>query len=204
MASRSIWIDITELFDQFRHASHPTGMSRTVMKLADALAAEPGNVFRAARPLFFHPILRRAITTENALLAARRLLPAIETLYIRAGLAGTSYSSRAMKAIATSLPNRCATDCFRGITALSCSLAGRSNKELSSRLRASTTVIAYSCPGIILAWQLCACSACTSARGANPDNGFRSRHAAAIASRMAARPAFQPVSPWLRNISPLL
>src|SRR5436190_12940345 len=105
MASRWIWIDISELFDQFRHASHPTGMSRTVMKLADALAGEPGNVFRAARPLFFHPILRRAITTENSLLSPlAAFFPRLKSLYATAGLAGTSYSSRAMKGIATSLP----------------------------------------------------------------------------------------------------
>src|SRR5436190_19782917 len=99
MASRSIWIDISELFDQFRQASHPTGMSRTVRKLADALAGEPRNVFRAARPLFVHPILRRAITTENSLLSPlAAFFPRLKSLYATAGLAGTSYSSRAMKA----------------------------------------------------------------------------------------------------------
>src|SRR5262249_51826173 len=105
MSSRSIWIDITELFDQFRLASHPTGGSRTVLKLADALAADPGKVFRAARPLFWHPIRRRPMTTEDARLSPlAAFFPQLRALYLAAGLAGAPYSSRAMKAIATSLP----------------------------------------------------------------------------------------------------
>src|ERR1700733_9386155 len=65
MSSGTIWIDITELFDQFRVASHATGVSRTVANLADALAADPGDAFREARPLFWHPILRCPLTTED-------------------------------------------------------------------------------------------------------------------------------------------
>jgi glycosyltransferase involved in cell wall biosynthesis len=105
MQSRSIWVDITELFGQFRVASHPTGVSRTVLKLADALAAEPGNIFCAARPLFYHPILRQPLTAENSLLSPlAAFFPQLRKLYAQAGLASTSYSSRAMKGIATSLP----------------------------------------------------------------------------------------------------
>jgi glycosyltransferase involved in cell wall biosynthesis len=46
----SIWIDITEFFDQFRIASHPTGISRTVLNLADRLSSrirEPSSAARA-------------------------------------------------------------------------------------------------------------------------------------------------------------
>ncbi len=101
----SIWIDITELFGQFRLANHPTGVSRTVLKLADALAADPGKVFRAARPLFWHPIWRRAVTTEDSRLwPLAEFFPRLSALYMVAGLAGAAYSSRKMKAIATSLP----------------------------------------------------------------------------------------------------
>src|SRR5262249_53069667 len=87
--SRSIWIDITELFDQFRLASYPTGVSRTVLKLADALAADPGQVFRAARLLFWHPIWRRPVTTEDSRIwPLAAFFPRLSMLYIAAGLAG--------------------------------------------------------------------------------------------------------------------
>jgi glycosyltransferase involved in cell wall biosynthesis len=105
MTSRSIWIDITELFDQFRLASHPTGISRTVVKLADALVADPGEIFRVARPLFWHPIVRRPLTTEDSHLSPlAAFFPQLSTLYAAAGLARTSYSARTIKAVATSLP----------------------------------------------------------------------------------------------------
>ena len=105
MSSGTIWIDITELFDQFRVASHATGVSRTVANLADALVADPGGVFRAARPLFWHPILRCPLTTEDERLSPlTAFFPQLSTSYAAAGLAQTSYASRTMKAIATSLP----------------------------------------------------------------------------------------------------
>jgi glycosyltransferase involved in cell wall biosynthesis len=104
MPSGSIWIDITELFDQFRVANHPTGISRTVLNLADALAADPGEAFRAARPLFWHPLLRCPLTTEGSPMSPMAaFFPQLSTLYAAEGL-GRTYSSRAMKAIATSLP----------------------------------------------------------------------------------------------------
>jgi glycosyltransferase involved in cell wall biosynthesis len=105
MPSGTIWIDITELFDQFRLASNPTGVSRTVLNLADALMADSGDVFRAVRPLFWHPILRCPLTTEDKRLSPlTAFLPQLSQSYAAAGLARTSYSSRAMKATATSLP----------------------------------------------------------------------------------------------------
>jgi glycosyltransferase involved in cell wall biosynthesis len=101
----SIWIDITEFFDQFRVASHPTGVSRTVLNLADRLIADPGAVFGAARPLFWHPLLRCALTTESARLSPlRTFFSQLRETYAAAGLATSSYASRSMKAIATSLP----------------------------------------------------------------------------------------------------
>jgi glycosyltransferase involved in cell wall biosynthesis len=105
MPSRSIWIDITELFDQFRVASHPTGISRTVLNLADALVADPGAAFEAARPLFWHPTLRRPLAAEDPQLSPlTAFFPQLSAMYEKTGMARTSYSSRTMKAIATSLP----------------------------------------------------------------------------------------------------
>ena len=105
MPSGTIWIDITELFDQFRMASHPTGVSRTVLNLADALAADAGDVFRAARPLFWHPILRCPLTAADKRLSPlTAFFPQLRASYAAAGMARTAYSSRTMKAIVTSLP----------------------------------------------------------------------------------------------------
>jgi glycosyltransferase involved in cell wall biosynthesis len=101
----SIRIDITEIFDQFRLASHPTGISRTVLNLADQLIADPGAVFADARPLFWHPLLGRPVTIEGPRLSPlRAFFPQWRISFEAAGLAATSYSSPAMKAIATSLP----------------------------------------------------------------------------------------------------
>jgi glycosyltransferase involved in cell wall biosynthesis len=101
----SIWIDVTEFFDQFRIASHPTGISRVVLNLADRLVADPGAVFGDARPLFWHPLLGRALTTEGARLSPlRAFFPQLRAAYAATGFAAGSYSSAAIKAIATSLP----------------------------------------------------------------------------------------------------
>jgi glycosyltransferase involved in cell wall biosynthesis len=105
MASGSIWIDITEFFDQFRAASHPTGISRTALNLADALADDPGEVFAYVRPLFWHPLLHCALTTEEPRLSPLGLFfPQLSRFYSAAGLTRLAYSSRKMKALATSLP----------------------------------------------------------------------------------------------------
>jgi len=101
----SIWIDITEFFDQFRLASHPTGISRTVLNLADQLIADPGAVFGNARPLLWHPLSGRPVTIDGSQLSPfRAFFPQWRDALGAAGLAAASYSSPAMKAIATSLP----------------------------------------------------------------------------------------------------
>src|SRR3974390_2758808 len=98
MPAGTIWIDITELFDQFRLASHPTGVSRTVLNLADALIADPGAFFRAARPLFWHPILRCPLTTEDKRLSRlAAFFPELSASYAAAGVTRTAYASRVMK-----------------------------------------------------------------------------------------------------------
>lgn len=103
--ARIIWVDITELFDHFSRASHPTGVSRVVLKLADALIADPGPVFRMARPLFWHPLRGRPLTCEDARLSPlSAFFPQLSALYSGAGLPRPSGVSRPRKAIATSLP----------------------------------------------------------------------------------------------------
>jgi glycosyltransferase involved in cell wall biosynthesis len=102
-----LWTDITELLDFFRFARHPSGIARVVMNLADALAADHGNIFDRACPLFWDPIQRKAFTMEDRRLAPlSAFLPRLMEIYASAGLRRTPYSSRAMKAFATSLPRR--------------------------------------------------------------------------------------------------
>jgi glycosyltransferase involved in cell wall biosynthesis len=102
-----LWIDGTELLDLFRFVRYPTGVSRVVMSLADALATDPGNIFGRARTLFWDPIRRSAFTLEDPRLAPlSAFLPRLMDIYASAGLNRPAYSSRAMKAFATSLPRQ--------------------------------------------------------------------------------------------------
>lgn len=104
MPSGTIWIDITELFGQLAFTRQPTGIARTIISLTDALAAEPGSRFAAARPLFWHPILGRAMTGDDPRLSPLAgLFPQLNAWRATAGLA-RSASSKLTKAIATSLP----------------------------------------------------------------------------------------------------
>ncbi len=104
MPSGSIWIDITELFDHFRITSHPTGVSRTVLSVADALIAEPGLAFRDIRPLFWHPLHNCPLTiTDRQLLPLSEFFPKLAAYYAEAGFAFRT-RSRAAKVFATSMP----------------------------------------------------------------------------------------------------
>ncbi len=103
----SIWIDVTELFDHFRFAEHPTGVSRVVSNLVDALKADHGEIFNSVRLLFWDPVRRCPITAEDSRLTPlSSFLPRLIALYSAAGLRRIAYSSRGMKALATSLPRR--------------------------------------------------------------------------------------------------
>ncbi len=105
--SGSIWIDVTELFDFFRHAPHPTGVSRVVSSLADALKADHGKIFNSVRLLFWDPVQHCPVTAEDSrLVPLSSFLSRLIALYSAAGMRRTAYSSRAMKALATSLPRR--------------------------------------------------------------------------------------------------
>jgi glycosyltransferase involved in cell wall biosynthesis len=100
-----IWVDITELFDHFRFASHPTGVSRVVLSLADALALDPGNLFQTIRPLLWHPVYRRPTTIDpTRLLPLAQFFPGLKSRYAAAGLSNRSSQHAVMKAIRTSLP----------------------------------------------------------------------------------------------------
>ncbi len=105
MVSGTIWIDITELFDRFAVATHPTGVSRVVLNLAEELAKEPGDVFAAARPIFWRPGASAPVTVDFARLGPLTdFFPSLRELYGAAGLPRSGYSSRPMKALATSMP----------------------------------------------------------------------------------------------------
>jgi glycosyltransferase involved in cell wall biosynthesis len=107
MPAGAIWIDITELFDRFAAAAHPTGVSRVVLNLAEQLGQDPGDVFAAARPMFWRPGARAPITFGLAGLGPLTdLFPSLRGRYDAAGLPRPGYASRPMKAIATSLPRK--------------------------------------------------------------------------------------------------
>ena len=100
-----LWIDITELFGHFRIARYPTGISRVVLSLADALKADHGEIFADVRLLFWDPVQRCPLTTDDSrLLPLGRFLPQLLTSYAAAGIAPTVGDAPAMKALRTSLP----------------------------------------------------------------------------------------------------
>jgi glycosyltransferase involved in cell wall biosynthesis len=98
-----LWIDVTELFDQFRFAVHTTGVSRVILNLADRLNAEPGEVFEAARPIFWHPVRRTAFTFATPV-ALPEFFHSLAARYAAAGRRSTAFSSRLGKAVVTSVP----------------------------------------------------------------------------------------------------
>lgn len=105
--SGCLWIDITELLDQFRFARYPTGVGRVIINLADALRMDRGDVFENVRLLFWGPVVRRALTTDDPrLLPLSDFLPRLSKSYEAAGLRPAAQKSRAMKAFVTSLPRR--------------------------------------------------------------------------------------------------
>jgi glycosyltransferase involved in cell wall biosynthesis len=100
-----LWVDVTELFDHFRIARYPTGVSRVILTLADALKADHGKTFADVRLLFWDPALRCALTADDPrLLPLAHFLPQLSTLYAAAGIATTAGNSRLQKALRTSLP----------------------------------------------------------------------------------------------------
>ena len=93
--SGSIWIDVAELFDLFRFAQHPTGVSRVVSNLADALKADHGKIFNSVRLPFWDPVQRCPVTAEDSrLVPLSSFLPPLMALYSAVGLRRTACSSR--------------------------------------------------------------------------------------------------------------
>ncbi len=107
MPAGTIWVDITELFDRFALATHPTGVSRVVLNLAEQLGRDPGDVFASARPMFWRPGARAPVTFDLARLGPlTEFFQSLRGRYDAAGLPRPGYASRPMKALATSLPRR--------------------------------------------------------------------------------------------------
>lgn len=105
MSRPTLWIDITELFGQFAAASHLTGVSRVVIHLADALAAEPGALFGAVRLIFWHPVRRVPLTSEGVGFGqAAEFFPSLRARYAAANRTVRGLSSRIEKALITAVP----------------------------------------------------------------------------------------------------
>jgi len=100
----TLWIDITELFGEFAVASHPTGVSRVIINLSDALGAEPGH-FDKVQPIFWHPVLRRPLAVEEPGLGPlASFFPALRSEYARSGAISLQMRSGIKKGLITAIP----------------------------------------------------------------------------------------------------
>src|SRR3954462_11512993 len=82
----TLWVDITELFGQFALTSHPTGISRVMINICDALAADRGELFGDVRPVFWDPMLRCPLAANGAGLGAlTTFFPALKEKYASSG-----------------------------------------------------------------------------------------------------------------------
>lgn len=101
----TLWIDITELFGQFSLASHPTGVSRVIINLTDALAAERGAVFAKVKPIFWHPVLQSPLAVDEPGLGPLEIFfPALRTQYASSGWTVPTVRSGVWKGIRTAIP----------------------------------------------------------------------------------------------------
>jgi glycosyltransferase involved in cell wall biosynthesis len=101
----TLWIDITELFGHFALVCHPTGISRVIINLSDALAAEHGTVFGNVRPIFWHPVLRRPFAVdEPGLGPLAKFFPALRTKYASKGWTIPPIRSGMKKGFMTAVP----------------------------------------------------------------------------------------------------
>jgi glycosyltransferase involved in cell wall biosynthesis len=100
----TLWIDITELFGEFAVANHPTGVSRVIMNLSDALAAEPGQ-FHKVRPIFWDPISGKPLTVgEPGLGPLAAFFPTLRSKYESAGQTTRPMRSGIKKGLVTAIP----------------------------------------------------------------------------------------------------
>jgi glycosyltransferase involved in cell wall biosynthesis len=105
MKAPTLWIDVTELFGQFALSSHPTGISRVMINLVDALAADPGVLFEKVRPIFWHPVWRLPLAFDYTVhrdLAA--FFPSLRNSYAESGWEVPRIRSGLRKGIMTSVP----------------------------------------------------------------------------------------------------
>ena len=102
---RSLWIDITELFHQFALSNHPTGVSRVMINLVDALSAQHGSFFAKVQVLFWNPLTRMPLTFEGRGLGKlTEFFPALRERYSRSGCTFSPLPSGMKKGLITSIP----------------------------------------------------------------------------------------------------
>ncbi len=100
-----LWIDITELFGQFALAQYPTGISRVVINLCDALAADRGALFGDVIPVFWHPVWRRPLAVDGASLGTlATFFPALKESYSSSGWTSPVLRSGIKKGLITAIP----------------------------------------------------------------------------------------------------
>ena len=100
----TLWIDITELFGEFALTNHPTGISRVIINLSDALAADRGK-FGKVRPVFWHPVLRQPLTVEDPGLGSlSKFFLSLRAEYARHGATIRPMQSGLKKGLITSIP----------------------------------------------------------------------------------------------------
>src|SRR4051812_49345199 len=85
-SERTLWIDVTELFGQFALSDHPTGISRVVINLVDALAAQHGGLFAKVRPIIWDPLSRLPLAIDGEGLGKLTIFfPALRAQYFSSG-----------------------------------------------------------------------------------------------------------------------
>jgi glycosyltransferase involved in cell wall biosynthesis len=116
----TLWVDITELFGQFSLVHYPTGISRVMINLCDALAADRGALFGSVRPVFWHPVWRRPLAVDGAGLGTlATFFPALKEKYKSSGWTPPVLHSGIKKGLITAIPKPLRFRCFpylNGIT----------------------------------------------------------------------------------------
>jgi glycosyltransferase involved in cell wall biosynthesis len=104
MPRPTLWIDISDLFNHFAAAKHPTGISRMVVALADTLARAPGAHFGAVHPIFWHPVQGRALRFAGEMNSLKTFFGQLQSRYAAAGMAPRPFRSRLTKGLVTAIP----------------------------------------------------------------------------------------------------
>ena len=103
---RVLWIDINELFGQFNLVSHPIGISRVMLGLADALIRERGDSFAEVRLLLWDPVRRRPLWAGPEAFGGTlsAFFPALKRRYENSGWQAQPLRSGLKKGLISSLP----------------------------------------------------------------------------------------------------